>query len=82
MPTVLHMNGLRVRIYSNDHRPAHVHVIGAEGEAVFILNCPDGPPSLRGAYGLNRKAVSQIGRDLVPHLKALCQNWSDIHGSD
>jgi hypothetical protein len=32
----------RVAIYPNDHRPAHVHVIGGGGEAVFILNCPGG----------------------------------------
>ena len=36
MPTVLRIGGLRVVIYPNDHRPAHVHVIG-DGEAVFIL---------------------------------------------
>jgi len=28
MPTVLRFEGLRVVIYPNDHRPAHVHVIG------------------------------------------------------
>jgi hypothetical protein len=42
MPTVLRIGGLRVAIYPNDHRPAHVHVVG-DGEAVFLLNRPDGP---------------------------------------
>ncbi|WHZ20694.1 MAG: hypothetical protein OJF55_002843 [Rhodanobacteraceae bacterium] len=28
MPTILRLGGLRVVIYPNDHRPAHVHVIG------------------------------------------------------
>jgi len=28
MPTVLRFEGLRAVIYPNDHRPAHVHVIG------------------------------------------------------
>lgn len=32
-----HQPDLRVAIYPNDHRPAHVHVIG-DGEAVFVLN--------------------------------------------
>lgn len=49
MPTVLRLGALRVVIYPNDHRPAHVHVLGAGGEAVFVLNCPDGPPELREA---------------------------------
>jgi hypothetical protein len=28
VPTVLRFDGFRVVIYPNDHRPAHVHVIG------------------------------------------------------
>lgn len=30
MPTVARIGSLRVMIYPNDHRPAHVHVIGGE----------------------------------------------------
>src|ERR1035437_4943232 len=47
MPTVLRLGSLRVVIYPNDHRPAHVHVIGQGHRAVFILNCSTGPLSLR-----------------------------------
>jgi hypothetical protein len=47
MLTVDAIDGLRVVIYFNDHRPAHVHVIGDGCEAVFRLNCPTGPPELR-----------------------------------
>ncbi len=82
MPTVLRLNGLRVVIYPDDHRPAHVHVIGYGGEAVFILNCPDGQPELREAYGFNRKEVGRIQNDLAPHVSGLCRKWSEIHGTD
>ena len=51
MVTVLRSDGFRVVIYPNDHRPAHVHVIGAGKEAVFNLHCPKGPPELRENYG-------------------------------
>lgn len=81
MPTVLRLEGLRVVIYPDDHRPAHVHVWGTDGEAVFILNCPDGPPSLREAYGFGSKDVSRIGKDLVGHMAVLCGKWSEIHGN-
>lgn len=80
MPTVLRLDGLRVVIYPDDHRPAHVHVIGAEGEAVFILNCPSGPPELREAYGFSRRDVSKIQKDLADHVATLCPVWSEIHG--
>jgi hypothetical protein len=81
MPTVLRMDGLRVVIYPTDHRPAHVHVIGAEGEAVFILNCPDGPPELRESYGFKRTDLGPVLDALTEALSALCSEWSRIHGA-
>lgn len=79
MPTVLRIGGQRVVIYPNDHRPAHVHVIG-DGEAVFILYCPDGPPELRESYGFNLSDVSRIEAALADHLATLCDEWRSIHG--
>ena len=38
MPTILRTGSLRVVVYPNDHRPAHVHVMGDSDEAVFELN--------------------------------------------
>ena len=80
MPTVLRLDGLRVVIYPNDHRPAHVHVIGAGGEAVFMLNCPDGPPELREVYEFSRNKVGQISDELAVRLESLCRQWSEMHG--
>lgn len=80
MPTVLRVAGLRFVIYPGDHRPAHVHVIGKGGEAVFNLNCPDGPSALREVYGLSRADVARIRRLIAAHLPALCAAWELIHG--
>ncbi|MCO6186812.1 DUF4160 domain-containing protein [Rhizobium sp. L1K21] len=79
MPTVLRFDGLRVVIYPNDHRPAHVHVKGAVGEAVFILNCPEGPPALRESYGFNTRELSRIVSDLASALATLCTEWRKFH---
>ncbi len=81
MPTVLRIGGLRVVIYPADHRPAHVHVIGAEEEAVFILRCPDGPPELRESFGFKRSALGAIMEAVAKALTALCTEWSRIHGA-
>jgi hypothetical protein len=62
MPTVLRCDGMRVAIYPNDPRPAHVHVVGADGEAVFFLNCPGGPPALRESYGFERRELGRIAK--------------------
>ena len=81
MPTILRIGGVRVVIYPTDHRPAHAHVIGADGEAVFILNCPNGPPELRENYGFKPSDLSTIATALSKALAALCKEWSRIHGA-
>jgi hypothetical protein len=82
MPTVLTIFGLRVVIYPNDHRPAHVHVIGNGCEAVFNLHCPKGPPELRENYGFTRKDLMKISGELTANLADLCSQWRLIHGND
>jgi len=80
MPVVYRIGGLRVVIWPNDHRPAHVHVKGAEGEAVFNLNCPGGPPELRESYGFKVPDVNRIEEALVELVPTLCAEWRTIHG--
>lgn len=50
MPTIATVSHRGV-IYTADHRPAHVHVIGAGFEIVFNLNCPNGPLDVRNIVG-------------------------------
>ena len=80
MPTVFRFEGLRVIIYPNDHRPAHVHVKGASGEAVFVLHCPDGPPAPRESFGFYQSQLGRIKDDLAAALATLCAEWRRIHG--
>ena len=80
MPTILRFGSYRVAVYTNDHRPAHVHVIGAGCEAVFHLHCPDGPPELREALGLTAQELNRIAARLQAALGMLCRTWRKIHG--
>lgn len=79
MPTVLRWGGLRVAIYPNDHRPAHVHVIGAGREAVFRLCCPDGPVFLRQSFGFLQAEIRAVEYELNIALVMLCLKWKEIH---
>jgi hypothetical protein len=79
MPTVDMIGSLRVVIYPNDHRPAHVHVIGKDREAVFKLNCPEGTPELRENYGFSASELSKIRAALTAKTAYLCAEWSRIH---
>jgi hypothetical protein len=53
-------------------------VKGADGEAVFVLNCPDGP--LRQSYCFSLREVNRIAEALSIVLKTLCAEWRSIHG--
>jgi hypothetical protein len=65
MPTMFRIDGLRVVIWPNDHRPAHVHVIGAEAEAVFIVHCLGDSPELRESFGFRLAVINQVAEALV-----------------
>lgn len=80
MATIDRLDGLRIVVYSNDHRPAHVHVIGSGCEAVFDLNCPEGPVVLRENYGFSRMQITRIRKALATNLNILCTRWREIHG--
>lgn len=79
MPTILTFLGCRITIYPNDHRPAHVHVIGRGCEAVFKLHCPNGKPELRENYGFSKKELSQIVEYLTEQHVHLCDQWRKLH---
>lgn len=80
MPTVLRFDGFTVVVYPADHIPAHVHVIAAGKEAVFNLNCPNGPVKLRENYGFSRRDIARIRGHLDSAVTYLCREWRRIHG--
>lgn len=56
------------------------YVIGHGCEAVFELNCPAGPVTLRENYGFSRRDLARIQYVLFQNLSALCKAWENIHG--
>jgi hypothetical protein len=81
MPTCVRFDGLRVVIYPNDHPPAHVHVIGGGHEAVFNLNCPEGPPAIRENFGFAKNILGRADAVLSNELNLLCEEWRKLHGN-
>jgi Domain of unknown function (DUF4160) len=71
--------GHRVVIYPDDHTPAHVHVLAAGNEAVYLLNCIKGPVECRENYGFSKKQLKHIEDALNARLYELCQHWRTIH---
>lgn len=80
MPTVLRIGVLRVAVYPNDHRPAHVHVIGHGHEAVFTLNGAAGSVALRENYGFSARELVRIEDELEGNIAVPLSAWEGIHG--
>jgi Domain of unknown function (DUF4160) len=68
-------------IYTNDHHPAHVHVWEGSQQAVFILNCPNGPIELRDNFGFSLPEVNRFAKSLQLQVQALCAAWRTSHGN-
>ncbi len=72
-PTLLRAKNLRVVIYPKDHDPPHVHVLGPDMEAKFLLD------TLECVYsrGFSEKAIRQV-RDYLKGKKAfLLEAWRE-----
>ncbi|MCP5265589.1 MAG: DUF4160 domain-containing protein [Burkholderiaceae bacterium] len=81
MPTIFRTReGWSVRIYLNDHRPPHVHVVSRESEARFGLLCDIGRVRLIENFGFSRAQLGSLAEQLSTHIELLCERWTDIHG--
>jgi len=84
MVTLLRHGKIRVVIYSEDHRPSHVHVVGADQAAVLLLNCndelPHGPVALRENHGFAARELRPIIEQVEANLALLCAEWKRVHG--
>ncbi len=77
MPTIFVQNGFRFFLYSNEHRPIHVHVRKGGGEAVFNV---EGEVTLRESVGL-KTAELKAAEDLaVEHQQLIIQVWHEHIG--
>jgi hypothetical protein len=76
MVTVFRSHGIRIVIDSNDHEPAHVHAINAEGEAKINLI----GPQLVWVVGLKRAAVRRAMSIVEEDQQELLARWEELHG--
>jgi hypothetical protein len=81
----LKFDGLRFVVYSNDHRPRHVHGFFGEAEVIFDLRA-DGAVALAARRDAIRPAdakrsdVRKILNIAVRHFEELVALWEGTHG--
>ena len=80
MPTVHRAYGLRFVIFTDDHRPAHVHVVSGGGEAKIALGVGGEPPKLVWVKGLGNADVRRAMAEIAGSQGMLRAAWVRIHG--
>ena len=80
MPTILRLQGLRVVIYTNDHWPPHVHVVGTGREAKFALGTAGQRPSIVSNEGLSRRGLTLALIEIDRNRELLLDRWREIRG--
>lgn len=77
MPTVLRVDGFAIRIYLNDHTPAHIHVFKAENEARITLE----DQNVMSNIGFHNREISRILEIIEEHQDELLAAWDEYHES-
>ena len=67
-------------IYSFDHHPPHVHVIGPGAEARIALGDGGQRPWLMKNDGLSRRDLAEALGQIERNRDLLMQRWREIHG--
>lgn len=80
MATIFRVRGLRVVIFSNDHGPPHVHVIGPDGEAKIALGHEGARATLVSSNGFSPALLAEALTEIDRNQALLAQRWRDIHG--
>jgi hypothetical protein len=65
-------------IFTNDHRPAHVHVFKAGAESIIELN----PLAIRANYRMSRTDLRAAIDLVAAHREDLLRAWRRIHGDE
>lgn len=80
MGTVIRIGAWVVMVYTRDHAPAHVHIVGPEGRAKVALNCPSGPLVPTDIRGIDKQTMRRLLELLTIEIRRLCEAWEKIHG--
>lgn len=79
MVTVHREVGFRFVIFTDDHEPAHVHVLG-DGHAKINLIGAGGRPELVSNDGLKAGDLRKVMRIVAERQAMLLEQWEACHG--
>jgi hypothetical protein len=78
MVTVHRQSGLRFAIYTDDHEPAHVHILG-DGEMKVVICGASGLPDLIDTERMKRGDIRKAMRIVTELQDYFMERWREIH---
>ena len=80
MVVVHRARGYRFVIYTQDHAPAHLHLVG-EGQAKVNLLGREGGPELVYSVGVGRPELRRLMAEVDARQGEFLAHWERIHGT-
>jgi histidinol phosphatase-like PHP family hydrolase len=80
MVTIHRQFGFRFAIHTDDHEPAHVHVIG-DGEMKVVIRGADGLPEQVYATGFKTRDRRRAMDVVLERQEEFLARWAEIQGS-
>ena len=80
MATIHRFHEFRFVIHSNDHDPAHVHLISGDGHAKVQLFGTDGVPQVVRASGISQHKLRRLMKEVLENREEFLERWEEIHG--
>ena len=74
MGEILRINSLKVKINSNDHEPAHVHIRLNNSEAKMEIETME----IYWARGFSQKELNRIEKALIDYKDYFQEKWNEI----
>ena len=78
MPTIIRQEGSQVMVFTNDHRPEHVHVFKGGAEAVMTLF----PVAIRENQPMSKRDLQKALEIVATNQALLRRAWREIHGDE
>ena len=80
MATIHRFHEFRFVIHSNDHDPAHVHLISGNGNAKVHLFGTGGEPEVMRVSGIPQHKPSRLVKEVLEDREVFLKWWEEIHG--
>jgi uncharacterized protein DUF4160 len=81
VPTIHREHGLRFAIYTDDHAPPHVHVLG-DGEMKVVICGAEGVPELVYTIGMTAPQRRRAMDVMLERQAEFLARWNEIFGDE